>query len=154
MVTTDQVKEQLAGHLHLTKADNSGADVTKLSGFWNPIVTRAHKFAEDWLRAALAIRFDSQAVALSALFYDYWLQLALFWCGVWGSEALTESQRALLMAMDCRKEVMELTSLGSPTEGRYSASGVFTQPTSGTRRNPLAAPEYDRVYGDIPYPAM
>jgi hypothetical protein len=71
---------------------------------------------------------------------------------------VTTEQKNALDRLNVMPELDAMTMIGGELlggeVGRQSSSGVFARPTSGTRRNPLAAPEYDRVYGDIPYPAM
>jgi hypothetical protein len=105
------VRLMLAGMLHKQNDAGTDTDVTKLSGFWTPITAQSTAEAEAWLRAAVA-GFGEQAVAKWAMFEHYHRKLALFWCGVYGSEMLTDDQRLLLQKLDCRAEVMALESIG------------------------------------------
>jgi hypothetical protein len=137
-LTTDDVRLMLAAELHKSDDVNGTADPAQLASFWKPVVVRATAKAERWLRQTLRARFKPELIAVWPAFNDYQMDLALYWCGVYGDSELNELQRASLKALDCRAEVTALTTLGGVAEttvGKSSAgelrAGTFARPFVG-----------------------
>jgi hypothetical protein len=137
-LTADDVRLMLAAELHKSDDIHGTADSDQLAAFWTPVVARATAKAERWLRQTLRARFSPERIAVWPAFNDYQMDLALYWCGVYGDSELTEGARASLKALDCRAEVAALTTLGGvgeTTVGKSSAGslkpGVFNRPFVG-----------------------
>jgi hypothetical protein len=150
--TVDEVKALLAGQLHKESAADLGA-------YWNNIVPVALADAETFIRGKLLAKgATSQQITLWSRFHALHLRQSAYISGLHNQAELTTEQKNALDRLDVTAELDALTMMDGEIlggmSGRQSASGVFARAVSGTQRNPLAAPEYDRAYGDIPYPAI
>jgi hypothetical protein len=138
--TVDAVRELLAAQLGYSDTATGKADPTKLEPFWGSIIPRGMGRAETWLRNWLTneMGLPAEEVMVWPPFLHYHTELSVFFCGAYRIGELSAEKQSALDRLDCRAEVMALTTLGGTAAGRNGRSsvgnlkaGVFSRPFVG-----------------------